>query len=93
MVPRSWHVIASEASHEKRVLAPDGVDSMSHGPEIQWQKEESEKSQSCILTSNGALSRMLMFIVTKSETIALTMSNILVHNFKNGLHTVKKQGG
>jgi hypothetical protein len=34
-----------------------------------------------------------MFIVTESETIALTMSNILVHNFKNGLHTVKKQGG
>jgi hypothetical protein len=34
MVHRSWHVIASEASHEKRVvLAPDGVDSMSHGPE------------------------------------------------------------
>ncbi|KAJ6884325.1 hypothetical protein NC652_031352 [Populus alba x Populus x berolinensis] len=25
MVHRSWHVIASEPSHEKRVLAPDGV--------------------------------------------------------------------
>jgi hypothetical protein len=31
MVHRSWHVIASEASHEKRVLAPDGV-SMSRAP-------------------------------------------------------------
>ncbi|KAJ6896770.1 hypothetical protein NC651_022851 [Populus alba x Populus x berolinensis] len=50
-----------------------------------------EKYQSCTLTSNGALSRTLMFIVTKSETIALTMSNILVHNFKIGLHNVKKQ--
>ncbi|KAJ6906292.1 hypothetical protein NC652_023898 [Populus alba x Populus x berolinensis] len=86
-VHRSRHVIASETSHEKRVLAPDGVDSMSHGPRIQWRKEPvSEKYQSCILTSNGALSRTLMFIVTESETIALTMSNILVHNFN-----VKKQ--
>ncbi|KAJ6877547.1 hypothetical protein NC651_030331 [Populus alba x Populus x berolinensis] len=25
MVHRSWHVIASEASHEKRVLLADGV--------------------------------------------------------------------